>query len=78
MIIGSLNIQGGGNISKRKRISNIINSGKAKIFFIQESKLKSVDSSVVSSCGAVRRWGGRVVMLMGYLVVLLLCGKSIL
>lgn len=33
MIIGYLNIKGGGNLSKRKRISHTITSGKADMFF---------------------------------------------
>lgn len=45
----SLNIIGGGNLSKRNRINNIINSGKANIFFIQESKWREVDSSIIRS-----------------------------
>ncbi|CAK8532224.1 unnamed protein product [Lathyrus sativus] len=47
MIIGSLNIRGGGNISKRRRIIKIITSGKAEVFFIQESKVKSIDIVVI-------------------------------
>lgn len=49
MIIGTLNIRGGGNISKRKRINNIISTGKAEIFFIQESKLRVLKSSIMKS-----------------------------
>ncbi|KAI5432555.1 hypothetical protein KIW84_020027 [Lathyrus oleraceus] len=49
MIIGSLNNHGGGNMSKRKIRNHIDNTSKANIFFIQESKLKSVDFSIVNS-----------------------------
>lgn len=41
--------QRGRQFSKRKRISNRISSGNAKIFFIQEFKLKYVDSATISS-----------------------------
>src|SRR4051812_1247954 len=49
MIVGSLNIRGGGNLIKRRRISSIIAKGKADIFMIQESKLEVVDSKIVKS-----------------------------
>ncbi|XP_058741999.1 uncharacterized protein LOC131614433 [Vicia villosa] len=49
MIIGSLNIRGGGSWIKRKRISCIIQRGKADVFFIQESKLRSVSDIVARS-----------------------------
>ncbi|CAK8541506.1 unnamed protein product [Lathyrus sativus] len=49
MIVRSLNIRGGGNYSKRRRIICIINSGKAYIFLIQESKLKEVDRKVIGN-----------------------------
>ncbi|XP_058783711.1 uncharacterized protein LOC131658435 [Vicia villosa] len=49
MIIGSLNIRGGGSWIKRKRISCIIQRGKADVFFLQESKLSSVSEDVARS-----------------------------
>ncbi|CAK8571504.1 unnamed protein product [Lathyrus sativus] len=54
MIIGSLNIRGGGNTSKRKRISCCIKSSNTNIFFIQESKLKVADPSVIGGI-----WSGQ-------------------
>ncbi|XP_058742005.1 uncharacterized protein LOC131614439 [Vicia villosa] len=40
MIIGSMNIRGGGNSLKRRRVNTIIKKGKADIFLIQETKIK--------------------------------------
>ncbi|XP_058765777.1 uncharacterized protein LOC131639291 [Vicia villosa] len=54
MIIGSLNIRGGGNALKRRRISNIIKKGEADIFLIQESKLTDLNEALARSfwCGS--------------------------
>lgn len=49
MITSSLNIKGGGNITKRWRISQLISSGKTVIFFIQESKFKVGYLDVINS-----------------------------
>ncbi|XP_058751351.1 uncharacterized protein LOC131624428 [Vicia villosa] len=40
MIIGSMNIRGGGSSLKRRRVNSIIKKGKADIFMIQETKIK--------------------------------------
>lgn len=49
MIIGLLNIRGGGSNVKRRRISQIIIQGNADIFLIQESKFSLVNSTIVGS-----------------------------
>ncbi|XP_058766616.1 uncharacterized protein LOC131640222 [Vicia villosa] len=49
MIIGSFNIRGGGGSAKRRRISNIISRGKADIFLLQETKLKSYSIGLANS-----------------------------
>ncbi|XP_058733670.1 uncharacterized protein LOC131605315 [Vicia villosa] len=49
MIIGSLNIRGGGSSAKRRRIHHLILKGKPDIFLIQESKLASVSDSIAYS-----------------------------
>ncbi|XP_058741126.1 uncharacterized protein LOC131613476 [Vicia villosa] len=49
MIIGNLNIRGGGSLLKRKRISKIIKEGNTEIFLIQEYKLNNMDQNLVKS-----------------------------
>src|SRR4051812_36801665 len=53
MIIGTMNIRGGGSSLKRKRVRSIITKGKADIFMIQETKYKEIKDHYVSSL-----WGG--------------------
>ncbi|XP_058765457.1 uncharacterized protein LOC131638920 [Vicia villosa] len=50
MIIGSLNIKGGGSSAKRRRIHHLIVKGNADIFLIQESKFATVSDSLAYSC----------------------------
>src|SRR3954471_15712487 len=47
MIIFSLNMRGGGNSAKRKRVGNFIKKGEADISFIQETKLGCMDRGLV-------------------------------
>lgn len=49
MIIGSLNIRGGGNVIERRRISSLILKNNADIFMIQETKLPILQEFVVKS-----------------------------
>ncbi|XP_058775034.1 uncharacterized protein LOC131649281 [Vicia villosa] len=49
MIIGSLNVRGGGSLLKRRRISSIITRGKADIFVIQETKISSMEEVMAKS-----------------------------
>ncbi|XP_058726991.1 uncharacterized protein LOC131598402 [Vicia villosa] len=49
MIIGTLNIRGGGSWIKRKHICSIIQKGKADVFFLQETKLSSISDVVARS-----------------------------
>ncbi|XP_058760896.1 uncharacterized protein LOC131634265 [Vicia villosa] len=49
MNIGTLNIRGGGNALKRRRISALVIKSKADIFFIQETKLSSMHDFVAKS-----------------------------
>ncbi|XP_058783264.1 uncharacterized protein LOC131657935 [Vicia villosa] len=49
MIIGSLNIRGGMNGLKRRRISSLIKKGNADIFLIQETKITSMDDEMAKS-----------------------------
>ncbi|XP_058741467.1 uncharacterized protein LOC131613848 [Vicia villosa] len=49
MIVGSLNIRGGGSSFKRNCISKIIKSGNADIFLLQETKLEVIDSVIAGS-----------------------------
>ncbi|XP_058726658.1 uncharacterized protein LOC131598027 [Vicia villosa] len=49
MIIGTLNIRGGGSSAKRRRINNIISRGNPDIFFIQETKMENISVSLASS-----------------------------
>ncbi|XP_058783302.1 uncharacterized protein LOC131657978 [Vicia villosa] len=49
MIIGSLNIRGGGNALKRRRISSLVIKSKDDIFFIQETKLTSMHDFMAKS-----------------------------
>ncbi|XP_058741846.1 uncharacterized protein LOC131614250 [Vicia villosa] len=49
MIIGSLNVRGGGSLLKRRRINSIINKGKADIFVIQETKVMLMEESIAKS-----------------------------
>lgn len=46
MIIGSLNIIGGGNALKRRRISALIRKSNAKVFMIQETKISNLHDFV--------------------------------
>ncbi|CAK8533292.1 unnamed protein product [Lathyrus sativus] len=57
MIVRSLNIRGGDNLSKRKRINCLIKSGNADLFFIQESKLKLVEANLVKELGRKKEVG---------------------
>lgn len=47
MIIYSLNIRGGGNRAKIKRVGSNIQKGGVDISFIQETKLKGLEVDVV-------------------------------
>ncbi|XP_058741336.1 uncharacterized protein LOC131613705 [Vicia villosa] len=49
MIIGSLNIRGGANALKRRRIKALIKKGKAVIFMIQETKISSLKDNLARS-----------------------------
>src|SRR3954471_10572923 len=49
MLVGTLNIRGGGNALKRKRISALISKCKADIFLIQETKLVNMHEWVAKS-----------------------------
>lgn len=49
MNIVSINIRGGGSLVKRRRIYNLIKSGKVDFVLIQETKCDSVDDKFVSS-----------------------------
>ncbi|XP_058774884.1 uncharacterized protein LOC131649153 [Vicia villosa] len=49
MIIGSFNIRGVCSFIKRRRIHQIISNGKADVFLIQETKLKSCTDSTAKS-----------------------------
>lgn len=49
MIIRSLNIIGGANYLKRKRISSIIKKAKADVFLIQETKITSMAEGTAKS-----------------------------
>ncbi|XP_058776198.1 uncharacterized protein LOC131650510 [Vicia villosa] len=49
MIIGSLNIRGGVNALKRRRISSLIVKGKADIFLVQETKISSMNDVLAHS-----------------------------
>ncbi|XP_058741918.1 uncharacterized protein LOC131614336 [Vicia villosa] len=49
MIIGSLNIRGGMNVLKRRRISSLIKRGNANIFLLQETKIVSMDDVTAKS-----------------------------
>ncbi|XP_058756965.1 uncharacterized protein LOC131630196 [Vicia villosa] len=53
MIIGTLNIRGGGNALKRKRINSLISKSKADVFLIQETKIRELQDFVAKSfwCG---------------------------
>ncbi|XP_058775213.1 uncharacterized protein LOC131649469 [Vicia villosa] len=57
MIIGTLNIRGGGSSVKRKRINKIIKEGRAEVFLIQESKLEKVDQAIISSLWSFEKVG---------------------
>lgn len=59
MIISSLNIKEGENISKRRRTSQKITSSKVEILFIQKSKVKDIDLAIINSVwrmGFCRLW----------------------
>ncbi|XP_058741814.1 uncharacterized protein LOC131614210 [Vicia villosa] len=49
MIIGTLNIRGGGSLIKRKRVNNIICKGRADFFMIQETKLEDISETLAES-----------------------------
>lgn len=49
MIIGSFNIRWGGGSDKRRKISQIVDKGKADIILLQETKLKSCSDAMSSS-----------------------------
>lgn len=49
MIIGSLNIRGGGSLLKRNCINKIIKAGNADVFLLQETKLEVIESSIVGN-----------------------------
>ncbi|XP_058741852.1 uncharacterized protein LOC131614256 [Vicia villosa] len=49
MIIGSFNIRGGCIYVKRRRIHQIISKGRADLFLLQETKLKSCSESTAKS-----------------------------
>lgn len=52
MNIISLNNRGGGSLVKRKRINNLIKSGKADFLLIQETKCDSIYDKFVNSFGS--------------------------
>src|SRR4051812_30602166 len=56
MIVLSLNMRGGGNRVKRKRVGFHNKKGQVDICFIQESKLREVDSGTVRDL-----WGDKFV-----------------
>src|SRR3954470_15631087 len=43
MIIGTLNIRGGVNALKRRRVNSLINKGQADIFLLQETKISNMN-----------------------------------
>lgn len=45
-IIGSLNIRGGVNTLKRRRISPLITKAKADIFLLHETKISSMEDDI--------------------------------
>src|ERR1044072_8179001 len=49
MNVGTFNIRGGGNSTKRRRIAQIITKEKADLCFFQETKLKKLEERVVKS-----------------------------
>ncbi|XP_058725573.1 uncharacterized protein LOC131596854 [Vicia villosa] len=49
MIIGSLNIRGGANALKRRRISSLINKGNTDIFLLQETKISNLNEDYANS-----------------------------
>ncbi|XP_058746783.1 uncharacterized protein LOC131619733 [Vicia villosa] len=49
MILGTLNIRGGGSRIKRKRISGIINKRGADMFLIHETKMEDVPEAIAMS-----------------------------
>ncbi|XP_058775200.1 uncharacterized protein LOC131649456 [Vicia villosa] len=49
MIIGSLNVRGGGSLVKRRRISSIISRGMDDIFVIQETKICRMEEAIAKS-----------------------------
>ncbi|XP_058741821.1 uncharacterized protein LOC131614218 [Vicia villosa] len=49
MIIGTLNIRGGGNALKRRRINSLILKSKADVFLIQETKIRELQDFVAKS-----------------------------
>lgn len=49
MIIGTLNIRGGGNKIKRKRIRNIIKKGQADMFLMQETKMEEISYLIANN-----------------------------
>lgn len=53
MIIGSMNIRGGDNTLKRKRINSLISMGNADVFLIQETKLSNFQEGLVKSFGEI-------------------------
>ncbi|XP_058775615.1 uncharacterized protein LOC131649887 [Vicia villosa] len=65
MIIGSLNIRGGGSSAKRRRIHQLIVKGNADIFLIQESKLVAVSNSIAFSFWRRRDIGFSFMLFVG-------------
>src|SRR4051812_18423957 len=49
MIIGSLNIRGGANALKRRRIGALIKKGNADVFLIQETKIVNMEGDLAKS-----------------------------
>ncbi|KAK3194729.1 hypothetical protein Dsin_026039 [Dipteronia sinensis] len=81
------NIRGLGGMEKKKAIKHLVNKHRPTILFIQESKLSSFDSKVISSLGgswlnrglgvdAIGRAGGLITMWNDSLFVTKACIKN--
>lgn len=56
MIIGILNIRGGGSIIKRKRIGRIIKERKVDVFMMQETKMEEISELGANRFRGRRNW----------------------
>lgn len=80
MLVYSINIRGGGNKAKRKRIGTNIQKGGVDVSFMQETKLKGLEEEVVKELWGAENvdWlytdaigvsGGMLIMWKRYLFV---------